>query len=131
MSLAATHEFAPRLSVLCERAYREGQSVVAATRNMPLTDHGFPAEFSSVIGVDHAQIESMYSWYFRQAHPVPWVADGADITVASPGGGFTTKTGTSFATPVVTAVCALWLGAFGHFQSFELKTLLRAFAQQR
>lgn len=130
MSLASTQEYAARLNVLCEQAYRNGQSVVAATRNMPLTDHGFPAEFSSVISVDHgADVESMFRWYFRQAHPIPWIANGSELTVAAAGGGYTTKTGTSFATPVVTAICALWLGAFGHFHSFELKTLLRAFAQ--
>jgi subtilisin family serine protease len=34
-------------------------------------------------------------------------------------------TGTSFATPTVTGLCALLLGAFPDLRPFELKTLLK------
>jgi subtilisin family serine protease len=130
MSLAASNEYASQLHALCERAYREGLSVIAASRNMPLLDHGFPAEFSSVISVDQSDVDGFFHWYFRHAHPIALRAHGAELRVAAAGGGYTTKTGTSFAAPVVTAMCALWLGAFGELRSFDLKTLLRAFAQR-
>ncbi len=128
MSLAASAEFAPRLHALCEQAYRQGQVVVAATRNMPLADHGFPAELSSVVSVDQARMESLYRLYYRRAHPIEYVAHGEEVPVAAAGGGYTTKTGTSFATPAVSGLCALWLGAFPGLRPFELKSLLKAFS---
>ena len=51
LSLACVAQYAPQLHELCERAYRRSQIVVAARRNMPLADNGFPAEFSSCISV--------------------------------------------------------------------------------
>jgi subtilisin len=130
MSVAASAEFAAKLHALCEQAYRQGQAVVAATRNTPLTDHGFPAELSSVISVDQARMGSLFDWYYRRAHPIEYVAHGEDVTVAAPGGGYTTKTGTSFATPAVSGLCALWLGAFPDLRPFELKSLLKAFSTE-
>jgi subtilisin family serine protease len=39
-------------------------------------------------------------------------------------------TGTSFATPTVTGLCALLLGVFPDLRSFELKTILKALSDQ-
>jgi subtilisin len=130
MSLAASAEFAARLHALCEQAYRQGQVIVAATRNMPLTDHGFPAELSSVVSVDQGKLESLYRLYYRRAHPIEYVAHGEEVPVAAAGGGYTTKTGTSFATPAVSGLCALWLGAFSDLRPFEVKALLKAFSTE-
>ncbi len=130
MSLAATAEFAARLHALCEQAYRQGQVVVAATRNMPLADHGFPAELSSVVSVDQGKLESLYRLYYRRSHPIEYVAHGDEVVVAAAGGGYTTKTGTSFATPAVSGLCALWLGAFPELRPFEVKALLKAFSTE-
>lgn len=128
MSLAASAEFAARLHALCEQAYRQGQVIVAATRNMPLADHGFPAELSSVVSVDQGKLDSLYRLYYRRAHPIEYVAHGDEVAVAAAGGGYTTKTGTSFATPAVSGLCALWLGAFPELRPFEVKALLKAFS---
>jgi subtilisin family serine protease len=130
MSLAASAEFAARLHALCEQAYRQGQVIVAATRNMPLADHGFPAELSSVVSVDQGRLESLYRLYYRRSHPIEYVAHGDEVVVAAAGGGYTTKTGTSFATPAVSGLCALWLGAFAELRPFEIKALLKAFATE-
>jgi subtilisin len=128
MSLAANAEYAARLHTLCEQAYRQGAVVVAATRNMPLSDHGFPAELSSVVAVDQSRMESLYRLYYRRGHRIEYVAHGEEVTVAAAGGGYTTKTGASFATPAVSGLCALWLGAFPGLRPFEVKALLKAFA---
>lgn len=128
MSLAASADFASRLHALCEQAYRQGQVIVAATRNMPLADHGFPAELSSVVGVDQGKLGSLYRLFYRRTHPIEYVAHGDEIEVAAAGGGYTTKTGTSFATPVVSGLCALWLGAFPTLRPFEIKALLKAYS---
>jgi len=126
MSLAAQAKFADQLHVLCETAYRQNQIVVAAKRNMPLVDNGFPAEFSSCISVDREKFASSFRVHYRGDDPIEYAAHGEDVEVAAAGGGFTTKTGTSFATPAVSAVCALLVGADPSLRPFEVKTLLKA-----
>lgn len=125
MSLAATAPYSQSLMALCDAAYRQGQVVVASKRNMPLADNGYPAEFSSCVAVDCERFESPYELRYRGGMPIEFVAHGEDVLVAAPGGGYTTKTGTSFATPAVSAMCALLLGAFPGLRPFEIKSLLR------
>ena len=128
MSLAARAKFADALHALCENAYRQNQVVVAARRNMPLTDNGFPAEFSSAIGVDMDKFPSLFKIRFRGDQPIQFVANGEDVRVAAAGGGHTTMTGTSFATPAVSGLCALLIGAYPDLYPFDLKAILRAFS---
>lgn len=125
MSLAAKAEFAGRLNTLCEQAYLKGLVLVAAKRNMPLVDNGFPAEFSSCVSVDNNALGSLLEVQYQDHSPIEFVGHGTDITVAAAGGGHTTKTGTSFATPAVAGICALVLGAFPDLKPFEVKSLLR------
>ena len=125
MSLAATARFAPTLLELCERAYRQNQIVIASKRNTPYTDLGFPAEFSSSVSVDRDSFPTPYRVRYAGA-PIEYVAHGDEVVCASPGGGYTAKTGTSFATPTITGLCALLLGVFPDLRSFELKTILKA-----
>lgn len=131
LSLAAKSDFAPRLAALCDRAYRAGQVVVAAKRNMPLVDNGFPAELSAAISVDMGEYDEPYTLLYRDDHPIEFVADGEGVKVAAAGGGYTTKTGTSFAAPHVSAMCALLLGAWPWLRPFEVKSALKAFAAAR
>jgi len=128
LSLAATAKFAPQLNELCELAYRQNQIVVAARRNMPLVDNGFPAEFSSCISVDVGNFHSATQVQFREDHAVEFVGHGEDVKVAASGGGFTTMTGTSFATPAVSGLCALLVGGNPDLRPFDVKSLLRAFS---
>lgn len=128
LSLAATAKFAPQLNELCETAYRQNQIVVAARRNMPLVDNGFPAEFSSCISVDVGRFPSATQVQFREDHAVEFVGHGEDVKVAAAGGGYTSMTGTSFATPAVSGLCALLVGGNPDLRPFDLKSLLRAFS---
>lgn len=125
MSLAASASMAQPLFALCEMAYRQGQVVVASKRNMPLVDNGFPAELSSCLGVESARLASELELRYRATDPIEFVAHGEDVVVAAPNGGYTTKTGTSFAAPAVSAACALLLGAYPGLRPFEIKTLLK------
>ena len=128
MSLAAKADFGPRLQPLCDAAYRKGQIIVAAKRNMPLVDLGYPAELTpSVISVERDKFPSQLFVRYQPANPIEFVGHGEDVVVAAPGGGYTTKTGTSFATPAVSGIIAVLLGAFPGLRPFEVKTLLRAF----
>lgn len=125
MSLAATANMAQALFALCETAYRQGLIVVASKRNMPLADNGFPAEFSNCVAVDSARLASELAVIYRAGDPIEFVAHGEEVVVAAPGGGYTTKTGTSFATPAVSALCARMRGARPGLRPFEIKTLLK------
>ncbi len=128
LSLAATAKFAPQLCELCELAYRRNLVVVAARRNMPLADNGYPAEFSSCISVDVGKFNSATQVQFREDHAVEFVGHGEDVKVAAAGGGYTSMTGTSFATPAVSGMCSLLVGANPDLRPFDIKSLLRAFA---
>ncbi|MFB3820168.1 MAG: S8 family serine peptidase [Candidatus Methylomirabilales bacterium] len=128
MSLAASAKFAAPLRELCEMAYRRNQLVVASRRNMPLTDQGFPAEIATCIGVDNTRLPSQLAVLFRQDGVIEFAAHGEDVVVAAPGGGTTTLTGTSFAAPAVSGICALLVGASPDLRPFEVKSLLRAFS---
>lgn len=129
LSLAARARFAPALNALCERAYRQNQVVVAARRNMPLADDdGFPAEFSSCIGVDSGRFASQFELLFQGDHAIEFVAHGEQVVVAAPGGGSTAMTGTSMAAPAVSGLAALLAGAYPDLRPFDVKSLLRHFA---
>jgi hypothetical protein len=127
-SLACHSKFLTPMIELCEAAYWQSQIVVAARRNMPLLDHGIPAQLSSCIGVDSDDFPSPFHFQFRDRHPVECVARGHQIEVAAPGGQYTVQSGTSFATPVVTGICALLLGAEPTLSPFEIKSALKSLA---
>jgi subtilisin family serine protease len=129
MSLAARKEFGAALWPICDKAYRRGQVVVASKRNMPLVgDLGFPAELSSVISVDRKRFPTPYELRYLTGGAIEFAAHGDDVVVAAPGGGYTEKTGTSFATPAVSGLCALLLAAHPELRPFEVKTVLKAAA---
>lgn len=129
MSLASRAKFMGPLNALCETAYRRKQLVVASKRNMPLADNGFPAEFSSCISVDAGPLPSPFDLLFTERSAIEFVARGDQVDAAVPGGGRTVLSGTSFATPAVTGLCALLLGAYPDLCPFDIKSLLRAFAR--
>jgi len=128
LSLACVAQYAAQLHELCERAYRRNQIVVAAKRNMPLADNGFPAEFSSCISVALGDFPTPFMLEFLDPPPIEFAARGAGVLAPAAGGGRTHVTGTSFATPTVTGLCALLVGAYPNLKLFELKTLLKEFA---
>ena len=114
----------PRLAPLCDRAYRLGKPIVAACRNMPLIDEGFPAALIPCIGVDNMGAGPLDRWGYR-TEIIEFAANGEDIPAAAAGGGKTTVTGSSFATPIVAAHVCLLLGAFPGLRPFEIKALLK------
>jgi len=128
MSLAATSKFAGELTVLCDQAYTQNQVVVASKRNMPLADNGFPSEFASCISVDNINFEKPYALKYLPDSVIEYGAHGNDVTVAASGGGYTVKSGTSFAAPRISAICAIILGCYPDLRPFELKTVLKQYA---
>jgi len=114
---------------LCETAYYANQIIVASKRNNAFFGGiGFPAEFSNCISVDTESFPTQYAFKYQQDSIIEFEAHGEEVVVPAPGGGYTTKTGTSFATPAVAGICALLVGAYPELRPFELKTLLRAWS---
>jgi subtilisin family serine protease len=124
MSLAAPPRFAATLISQCERAYYQDQVVIASRRNTPFLDEGLPATFASVLGVDNALLPSAVSVRYRRNCAIELEAPGDQINVAKNGGGYTLVSGSSFATPVVTGVCALLLGAYPDLRPYEVRAIL-------
>lgn len=130
MSLACRSKFAPQLNSLCEKAYRNGQIIVAAKRNHSLFDMGFPAEFSSCVSVDTSADGGFLNLRYLKDSPIEFAAQGADLVTLAPGGLYTRSTGTSFATPIISGLCALLLGRFPQLSLFEIKSLLKHFSRE-
>ena len=74
------------------------------------------------------KLNSQFDVIFQNDHIIEFAARGEEVVVAAPGGGETTMTGTSFATPAVSGLCALLVGAYPDLRPFDVKSLLRAFA---
>ncbi len=125
LSLAVAEKFSPQLIPLCEKAYFQNQILVASKRNFPFPDVGFPAAYAATIGIEIGRFDSPFRLVFNPEDTIEFTALGEDITVANVGGGYTTKSGTSFATPVVTSLCTLLLGLYPDLRPFEMKTLLK------
>lgn len=117
---------------LLEEAYRRNKIVVAAKRNIPRPDDlGLPAELSNTISVDMGDYADPFTLRFLRNTPIEFSAHGTSVLTARTGGGYTRMTGTSFATPVVSAFCALLRGLNPNLKLFEIKTLLKHYAQCR
>jgi subtilisin len=129
MSLAASEKYLPRMIPLCEEAYRKGTVIVAARRNMPLQDEGFPAALIPCVGVDNEGKGPEPLWRYRN-EVIEYGANGVDVPVAAHGGGYTTMTGTSFATPIMCGFVCLILGAYPGIRPFEVKAVLKALATE-
>jgi subtilisin len=126
LSLAAGYRMRGDLEAACEAAYYRGQTLVAARRNIPVGGDGLPAELPSCIGVDLGSYQAPFEFGFLVGSPIEVIAGGDGVVVAARGGGFKTVTGTSFATPAISGLCALLLGAFPDLQPYELKSILRS-----
>lgn len=129
MSLAASEKYVPRMSALCEDAYRKGTTIVASRRNMPLQDDGFPAALLPCVGVDNEGKGPEGRWFYRN-DIIEYAAHGVEVPVAAHGGGYTVMTGTSFATPIMAGFVALLLGAYPGMRPFEVKAVLKAMSEE-
>ena len=117
---------------LLEEAYRRNKVVVAAKRNIPRPgDLGLPAELSNAISVDMGDYPNPFTLRYLRNSAIEFSAHGASVLTARTGGGYTRMTGTSFATPMVAAFCALLRGLNSGLKLFEIKTLLKHYAETR
>jgi len=130
LSIVCNANHAAALQEICEQAYRRNLLVVAARRNVPKPDMGFPAEFSSCIAVGNGTFDSVYTYRFTATPPIEFIAFGCGIEAPIANQGYTCMDGTSFAAPVISGLCALIRGAYPGIAPFEVKAALKAFASQ-
>lgn len=120
-------------------AFRIGQAVDALhARNIACvcaqgyhkTGHDYPTSFASTIGVTYEELPAA-GLFFRPHSLVEFAASGVDIDAAWLGGATRRVTGSSYAAPLVSALCARLLQLRPSLTPYELKTLLKAYAERR
>jgi subtilisin len=123
MSLSTTKsQFAGMLHEVADAAYFRRTVLVASAHNMPV--ESYPWRFSSVISVGSHEEPDPLAFFYNPSPPVEFFARGVDVEVAWLGGGTARSTGNSFATPHMSAICALILGRHPELTPFQLKNTL-------
>jgi subtilisin family serine protease len=123
MSLSTTKKpFAAILHELADSAYFRRTVLVASAHNMPV--ESYPWKFSSVISVGSHEETDPLAFFYNPSPPVEFFARGVNVDVAWSGGRSLTVSGNSFATPHVTAICALILAKHPELTPFQLKNVL-------
>jgi subtilisin len=123
MSLSTTKsQFAGMLHEVADAAYFRRTVLVASAHNMPV--ESYPWRFSSVISVGSHEEPDPLAFFYNPSPPVEFFARGVDVEVAWLGGGTARSTGNSFATPHMSAICALILGKHPELTPFQLKNTL-------
>jgi subtilisin family serine protease len=123
MSLSTTKtKFVEQLHELADRAYFRRSVLVASAHNMPV--ESFPWRFASVISVGSHEQADPLTFYYNPSPPVEFFGRGLDLDVPWLGGGTLRCTGNSFATPHISAICALILSKHPELTPFQLKSVL-------
>ena len=89
----------------------------------------YPTSFGASIGVTYEELEPAELRY-REGDMVEFVANGVDSVVAWQNGSTRKVTGSSYATPLVSGLAARMLSAKPGLSVFEIKTLLKAYADR-
>jgi subtilisin len=123
MSLSTTkRQFAGLLHELADSAYFRRTVLVASAHNMPV--ESYPWRFSSVISVGSHEEADPLTFFYNPSPPVEFFARGVGVEIAWLGGGTILSTGNSFATPHMSAICALVLAKHPELTPFQLKSVL-------
>ena len=123
MSLSTTKkDYSEVLHELADSAYFQRTLLVASAHNMPV--ESYPWRFSSVISVGSHEEDDPLAIYANPNPPVEFFAKGVNVEVAWMGGETLSASGNSFATPHVSAICALIRSKHPELTPFELKSLL-------
>jgi subtilisin family serine protease len=123
MSLSTTKKpFAGVLHELADSAYFRRSVLVASAHNMPV--ESYPWRFSSVISVGSHEEPEPFAFFYNPSPPVEFFGRGVNVEVPWLGGRALTVSGNSFATPHLTAICALILAKHPELTPFQLKSVL-------
>jgi subtilisin family serine protease len=123
MSLSTTKKpFASVLHELADSAYFKRAVLVASAHNMPV--ESYPWRFSSVISVGSHEEPDPRAFFYNPSPPVEFFGRGVNVEVPWLGGRTLTVSGNSFATPHLSAICALVLAKHPELTPFQLKSVL-------
>jgi subtilisin len=123
MSLSTTKkQFASALHELADSAYFRRTVLVASAHNMPV--ESYPWRFSSVISVGSHEEPDPLVFFYNPSPPVEFFGRGVNVEVPWVGGHRLTVSGNSFATPHLTAICALIVSKHRELTPFQLKNVL-------
>jgi len=123
MSLSTTKKpFASVLHELADNAYFKRTVLVASAHNMPV--ESYPWRFSSVISVGSHEEDDSLAFFANPNPPVEFFGRGVNVEVPWLGGRSLKVSGNSFATPHLSAICALILAKHRELTPFQLKSVL-------
>jgi subtilisin family serine protease len=123
MSLSTTKkDYSNVLHELADTAYFQRTVLVASAHNMPV--ESYPWRFSSVLSVGSHEEDDPMTLYANPNPPVEFFAKGVNVEVAWMGGETVTASGNSFATPHVSAICALVRSKHPELTPSQLKSVL-------
>jgi subtilisin len=123
MSLSTTKKpFASVLHELADSAYFKRTVLVASAHNMPV--ESYPWRFSSVISVGSHEEDDSLAFFYNPNPPVEFFGRGVNVEVPWLGGRSLNVSGNSFATPHLSAICALILAKHPELTPFQLKSVL-------
>ena len=123
MSLSTTKKpFASVLHELADSAYFKRTVLVASAHNMPV--ESYPWRFSSVISVGSHEEPDPLTFFANPNPPVEFFGRGVNVKVPWIGGRSLKVSGNSFATPHLSAICALILAKHPELTPFQLKSVL-------
>jgi subtilisin family serine protease len=106
------------LDALIRRSIRSGHAIVAAAGNGgPAAPPAYPAAVPGVIAVTAIDSNQRVYRYANQGPYIAFAARGVGIPAAAPGGTVTSYSGTSFATPLVSAHLARCVAGQGSIQT--------------
>ena len=112
---------------IADEAYFAGVILVCAVNNVP--NPSFPSTFASVISVAAHDGNDPFAYDANPRPPVDFGAPGIDREVAWRGGAVVKATGNSFAAPHIAGHIARLLSKHPGLTPYEVKTVLRACAQ--
>ena len=103
--------------------------IAAAGNNGPKADPAYPAAYPEVIAVTATDTADNLFEKANRGGYIAVAAPGVDVLVASPGGSYQTRTGTSFAAPQVSGVAALLLERNRNLDPVAIRSILTATAR--
>ena len=127
MSLASPTPIAG-LEAMCQLAYDNGIVLIAAVGNNPpgyVFEIGYPAKYSSVIAVGAVDSNHIRADFSRYGSEIDFVAPGVNINSTIPNDEYDDKDGTSFATPLVSGLCAMILSEDPSLSPAEVKNYIQ------
>lgn len=128
LSLGTTKsDYAAVFHELADIAYFKNVLLVTAANNMPVPS--FPSLYAAVTSVACYEGHNPDEFFYNPTPPVEYLAPGINVPVAWLGGGRLTVTGNSFAAPHIAGLVAKILGKHPGLTPFQVKTILRATAQ--